>query len=212
LGASVLSSKGLAAESAGLSCEMVTAQPAAEKALLKQAPKGASRVSPHSIEVKLDSGVKRFVDASDGTHWTYCGYDKANDLHLIGRNDDQTFTGVVLFQKTGKSFVIGQDILVSPDGKTIFGSEQEDGEYGENWAIDSLDGTARWRGYAGAKIKKPGFPDEIVALFEQPRWDAQNNLTAKVDCSPGKSADPAVTLRKTNGVWAWSPPVHCSAQ
>ena len=192
-----------------MSCDKASDKPAVEKALLKQAPKGAARLGAHALAITLDNGVKRFVDTgttktSDGTHWTYCGYDKVNDLHLIGRNDDQTFTGVVLFQKTGKSFVVGQEIQVSPDGKTIFGAEQEDGEYGENWTIDSLDGTIIWHGYAGA-LKPNDKTNTILATFEQPSWDAENNLTAKVMCDDDKPHG-EVTLRKTDGAWVWSPP------
>ncbi len=212
LGASAVPSRGVAAESAGPSCEKASDSAAVESALLKAAP-GAHRIGKHAIEIKLDNGVKRFTDTgptktNDGTHWTYCGYDKVNDLHLIGRNDDQTFTGVVLLQKTGKSFVIGQSILVSPDGTKIFGSEQEDGEYGENWTILGLDGTKVWGGYGG--MLKPGDKTGgILAIFEKPSWDADGNLTAKVNCNDDDADHGSVTLKNVNGAWSWAPAVKC---
>src|SRR4051794_3968493 len=75
-----------------LSCETQKV----ERAALKQAPKGARRVSKHVLVVTLENGAQRFVDKPPhddggemgGVHWRYCGYDTDAKAHLVEMTDE----------------------------------------------------------------------------------------------------------------------------
>ena len=76
----------------------------------------------------------------DGIWWAYCGYNKKLGLHLIMENDVDTFTGVLLDDKSGKLLPGGKSVLFSPDQERYLALEQPDGQDGETIKLCTRDG------------------------------------------------------------------------
>jgi hypothetical protein len=76
--------------------------------ILKDAPSTATRIREHVLEIRFATGVKRFTDKPpyeelSGIRWTYCGYDKENKIHLIGKSDEALLQGFFFLKMPGKS-------------------------------------------------------------------------------------------------------------
>ncbi|WP_423015263.1 hypothetical protein [Undibacterium sp. Di27W] len=158
--------------------------PEVERNLMQQHPAQVSRADEHMLEVKLAKGKKQFIDkppheAMAGTHWFYCGYNAVQNVHLIGRNVDALFSGVILRHSDGKIFRAGHTILMSPKGKKFLAIEQQSGLDGEDWTVYKLYGEKLWQGYAGilsTPVKND--PVMVIAQFVNPVWRNEDVLGA----------------------------------
>ncbi|MES2039597.1 MAG: hypothetical protein V4495_17345 [Pseudomonadota bacterium] len=185
----------------------------AESKLIQQHLAQARRPSEHVLEVKYANGTKRFIDkppheSLGGTHWFYCGYNAAQDLHLIGHTVDALFSGVILRQSDGKTFKAGHTILMSPAGKKFLAIEQQNGLDGEDWAVYKLYGKKLWQGYAGIlSTPKKNEYVTVIAQFVNPSWRDEDVLEADLSCADivkGK-----VTLRTGKAAARWSSSLAC---
>ena len=184
-----------------------------EKTAMKQAPGGAKRTSEHLMEVRTSSGTRRFVDQPphdgiSGLHWLYCGYHPLTKTHLIHKQHEALFSGQLLFEDSGKILNAGHTVLFSNDGKKYLAIEQLSGMDGENWSVFDSDGKKVWRGYAGTSRKERGI-STTVSQFEQPRWDAQGELTARYVCMEPVKGKGTVVLVESGKTWGWRGQVKC---
>lgn len=195
---------GQAAESQPvLSCE----NQKVENITLKQAPKGARRVSKHVLEVNSQKGPRRFVDKPPydelgGIVWRYCGYDAAAKAHLIEVNDDSVYSGDLLWDETGTLMRAGHTVLFSPNRQAFLAIEQEDGMDGESWTVYDTGGKRIWKGYAGTMAKVDGV-DHVVSTFAHPQWSRQGALTARFECLASKTSGVVTLARSSSGNWSW---------
>ncbi|GAB3442546.1 hypothetical protein NX773_11900 [Massilia solisilvae] len=195
-----------------LSCETAKV----ERAVLRQAPKGARRVETHVLEVTTNKGRKRFVDKPPyddgdmgGLHWRYCGYNAQAKAHLIEKTDESSYSGDLLFDETGRLVHAGHTVLFSPDEKEFLAIEQEDGVDGENWAVYKADGKVVWKGYAGTIAKVDGI-DSVVSTFDHPQWNKQGELTARFVCASSKAHGLVTLARSQSGDLSWRGHGKCS--
>jgi hypothetical protein len=188
-----------------------------ERAALKQAPKGARRVSKHVLEVPLESGRKQFVDKPPhddggemgGVHWRYCGYDAQARAHLIEMIDESSYSGDLLLEQTGKLLHAGHTVLFSPSKGEFLAIKQEAGVDGEDWAVYDTTGKTIWKGYAGATANVEG-ADMVISTFERPRWTKQGVLTAQFVCASSKIRGVITLARSSSGKWRWRGHGKCS--
>jgi hypothetical protein len=193
-----------------LSCE----NQKVESAALKQAPKGARRVSKHVLEITLEKGSQRFVDKpphddGGGVHWRYCGYDDHAKAHLIEMTDEGSYSGDLLLGATGKLLHAGHTVLFSPNREEFLAIKQEAGVDGEHWAVYDTGGKTIWRGYAGTVAKVDGM-DAVVSTFEYPRWTKRGELSARFICSSSKISGVVTLARSPAGNWGWRGHAKCS--
>jgi hypothetical protein len=194
----------LAAESQPiLSCE----NQKVESITLKQAPKGARRVSKHVLEVMSQTGPRRFrdkppYDELGGVVWRYCGYDAPAKVHLIEVSDENVYTGDLLWDETGKLLRAGHTVLFSPNRQVFLAIEQEDGVDGEDWTVYDISGKPIWKGYAGTVAKVDGI-DQVVSTFVDPHWTPQGELTARFVCTSLKTNGVVTLVQSPSGHWSW---------
>jgi len=198
-----------AASETRLTCDAAVEETTIEATLMKQAPDGAKRVSEHVLELRIAGAVKRFADQPphedlEGTRWTYCGYDAANRMHLIGKRIDDEFTGVLLSENTGRQRKAGHTVFFAPDGKRFLALEQRNGKDGEDWTLYAITGRKRWSGYAG--VIRNG--KTVEAQFVEPYWNKDGTLGAHVSCSSDIS-NGTVALQATPAGMLWLPVPSC---
>ena len=179
----------------------------AESKLIQQHSAQARRPSEHVLEVKYANGTKRFIDkppheSLGGTHWFYCGYNAAQNLHLIGQTVDSLFSGVILRHSDGKTFKAGHTILMSPQRTKFLAIEQQNGLDGEDWAVYKLHGKKMWRGYAGilSKPKKNEYAT-VMAEFVNPAWRDENVLEADLSCADTVKGKLSLHVGKASPRW-----------
>jgi hypothetical protein len=191
-----------------------------DRAALELAPMGAKRLNAHVLTVNYQGGVKRFVDqppyqeAFAGAHWYYCGYLPELRAHLIGKNEEDLFSGVLLLDDTGQLVNAGQSVHPSPDGKRFLAERQQNGEDGSEWLVAERSGKSLWDGYAGVlrmQVEKPGTEPVayVVTSFEQPRWAEDGVLRAKAVCTDAPQAEGVATLVSDQGKWRWQTDLQC---
>lgn len=200
---------GAQAETAAMACGRK------EAIALRDAPLGASRASTHRLDVKWSHGVSSFRDSRgfdgdlDGIGYGYCGYVSYPGFHLISKNDNGVFTGVLLNHATGKILPAGKAVVFAPD-KRYFASVQPDGLDGEEWYVFSQTGVRQWKGLSGISAKHPTLKyDYFIATLEEPHWSASGELQATLKCSQGKRPPTLATLTHKDGQWTWQPTVAC---
>jgi hypothetical protein len=194
-----------------LQCETVFPTSAEEAARLRQAPRGAKRLSEHQLEVRWAGGSRIFKDRPpyeplDGVSWAYCGYNGALKLHLIRKRDYSLFTGVLLDDVTGRTLPGGVVILFSPDRGFYLAYEQTDGEAGEALKLYKRGGALLWTGYDF--ISSPDGKTVIVDSenMRNMRWDNRNRPQATLYLKGGRTV--TVTLMRDNkGKLDWLPRV-----
>ena len=178
-----------------LSCHTVD-----ERAAMKQAPNGAQRIGKHTLEINYKKGSKRFVDNPPhneyfGLHWRYCGYDSQTKVHLIGMDIEDLFSGQILFEDTGKLLRAGHTILFSPNRENFLAIEQPDGMYTELWSVYDISGKTIWTSQAGTMKQNHNIDSGLVeSTFEDPRWNPQGELTARVVCNLWSSQKVAASV------------------
>lgn len=195
-----------------LSCEIVKA----ERAALKQAPKGVRRVSNHVLEIRSKTGPQRFVDKPShnkgeigGVHWRYCGYDAKAKAHLIELNDESLYSGDLLLAETGQRVRTGHTVLFSPNMKEFLAIEQEAGVDGENWTVQDMTGNVVWKGYAGTVANNVDGVEMVVSTFDRPRWTGQGELTARFVCTSSNVHGTMTLVRSPSGRWSWNGHAKC---
>ena len=197
-----------------LSCTEADQSKSIELRLLKQAPYYAARISSHVLKIKFTTGDKIFTDKPpyeelNGVRWTYCGYDKASKIHLIGKSVDDIFTGIILFDRSGKMLNAGHTVIISPNKYKYLAIEQRNGRDGEDWTVMNFDGKKLWSGYAGIiKNNAKNNYESVVATFENPNWNNDSNLTAQANCI-GSTNKKAVSLINIGDLWEWAPIPKC---
>lgn len=182
-------------------------------AALGQAPSGARQLGRHVLAVSFKGGTRKFVDQPpheplSGLHWRYCGYHAEAKIHLIGMTKDGLFSGKILFEETGALLRAGHTVLFSPGRRYFLAIEQEDGIDGEWWSVYDTAGKATWSGYAGTMKPVDGI-DTVLSTFDQPRWNAQGELSARFVCADSDMKG-LVTLRPSSGGRGWRGQGTCS--
>lgn len=185
-----------------------------EGVLLQHAAGMAARTHKHILTVKYAGGTKSFVNKSPhpnfgGIDWSYCGYNKDTKVFLIGKEKDDLFSGVLLFQETGVVINAGQTVVISPDKRYILAIEQTDGIDGKEWSLLDFSGKKLWHGYAGMTKKMAlmgKMADYVYATYENPRWE--NAFVADFVCSDG-SRQGNITLTQVKNTWKWLPEYTC---
>jgi len=189
-----------------------------DAAAVSTAPHGATRSSPLLLTVNYQGGTKRFADqppyqeAFAGVHWYYCGYVPALRAHLIGKNENSLFSGVLLLDDTGQLIDAGQRVYPSPDGTWFLAERQESGEDGSRWRVADRSGKTRWDGYAGILSQKTETPgsapvDYVTASFESPQWTG-GILQARLVCGDPQ-ANGVASFVLADGKWRWQTDRDC---
>lgn len=167
---------------------------------MRQAPRGAIRVR-HRLEVHWSGGVRAFRDKPpfdaplDGLSWTYCGFSPELQMHLIGEQNIDVFTGVLLNDKTGAVLPAGEEVSYSPNRRYYLASEQPDGQDGPTLMVYRSDGRLIWRGLGGI-LESNGTGVGIG-------WNNQNQVVMEVALPGGKHQLETLTLK--SGHWRWLP-------
>jgi hypothetical protein len=190
-----------------------------DAAALKTAPRDAQRHGPHVLTVTHQAGVKRFAnrppyqEAFGGAHWYYCGFVPALRAHLVGKNEEDLFSGVLLLDDTGEMVDAGQSVLPSVDGEMFQAERQVSGEDGSRWRVATRSGTTLWDGYAGVLrtvTEQPGGPlvEHIVMSFETPSWNGRM-LKASAVCANAPQTKGVATFSLDGGRWEWRTSLTC---
>jgi hypothetical protein len=203
-----------AADSAGvLSCED---DGRTERTALRRTPDKVKRPATHLLLVVTAKGPHRFTDKPPydeplaGVKWRYCGYDAQAQAHLIGKDDEGTFTGVLLLDDSGAALPAGKRVVFAPNRQAFLASEQPDGLDGENWSVAGIDGKTIWKGYAGMPAKAPG---EFLSQFTAPYWTARGELRTRYTCAgPHALEGDARLIRSADGQWRWHTQGACPAK
>jgi hypothetical protein len=191
-----------------------------DRAPVKTAPHGAQRLSPHLLTVNYQGGVKRFEDqppyqeAFGGVHWYYCGYIPALRAHLIGRNEKNFFSGVLLLDDSGQLVNAGQTVHPSPDGKSFLAERQQNNEQDSQWLVAERSGKTFWDGFAAVyrmvREKPGGKPVEQVATwYKLPYWTEGGALRATAVCNPPE-AEGVANFVLLDGTWRWQTDLRCT--
>lgn len=185
----------------------------AERGALKQAPYGARRAAPHVLELISQHGSRQFVDKPPydelgGEHWRYCAFDRRANTHLIEHVEGDLFSGILLFDDTGKTLKAGHTVLFSPSRQAFLAIEQQSGMDGESWTLYDLSGKIMWQGYAGIIGKVDGV-EMVAASFDRPRWNAKGELTARAECSASGAKGSVILHPSEPGSAAWRGAFTC---
>lgn len=196
-----------AAEPSGvLSCESGRT----ERDALKRTPAKVKRPAKHVLVVVTAKGPQRFVDKPpydeplSGVSWQYCGYDNQAKAHLIGKIDEDIFTGVLLFDETGATLPAGETVWFAPNRQAFLAAVQPNGLDGQNWSVAGIDGKPIWQGYAGMPGKERG---QFLSQFTAPQWSARGELRTAYACAgPSGKEGVARLIRSADGKWGWHVP------
>lgn len=180
-----------------------------EKTIIKETGPNIKRVNDHSLEVSYAKGKHEFKDQPpheplDGIHWFYCAFNANLKLHLIEKDDVDTFTGVLLNHDTGEIYEAGKTVSFSPDKKLYFAVSQVDGMYYETWAIYNSSGKKLWAGTSGITDST----GSIAIELKQPTWLPNNQLSAQTSCPTSKEYI-SITLATNNDHYEWLPKLKC---
>ena len=188
---------------------------AKEPATLKAAPPGVRRTSKNELRVGWKAGTRIFRDSGyvdgylGGIDYRYCGYDPVSGFHLISKQDNDVFGGVLLDQATGRVLPAGTRVAFSPDLSQYFAASQLDGLDGENWHLYSISRGRLWKGLSGITARDHKLDYEyFVAELSNPHWSAQNQLQATLTCAD-KSRSATVTLSRRGTTFVWLPALAC---
>ena len=176
-------------------------------------PGKAKRLAEHVLVVstaytKLIFKDKPPYDENFPTlRWEYCTYSSVQKMHLLIKDQDTDFSGILVDDVTGKQLPAGQDVIFSNDGQMYAAFVQPDGLDGRELYVYKRDGTQLWQGYDFIE-GKPGY---ILATFDEHylHWNQHNQLQGMAMCSPDKKFGLVTLTKQENGNWAWLPEVHC---
>ncbi len=174
----------------------------------------AKRLTAHILQVSTAHTKLIFKDKPPydeelaGTKWQYCGYSTALKMHLVRKDEDVTFSGVLIEDATAKQLPAGEDVIFTDDGLLYTAFVQPDGLDGREMSIYQRDGTLLWQGYDFIEGEK----NQIAAYFDESyiHWNSKRNqLQATAMCYPNKKAGLVTLTRQDNGKWVWLPKVNC---
>jgi hypothetical protein len=164
--------------------------------------------------VPWSKGVRAFADSGtvegemSGVAYQYCGF--AHGYHLIRKNEEALFTGVLLDTLTGSVLPAGHTVIFAPDTTRYFAAQQPDGLDGEEWLLYTRGGARIWKGLSGLEARSAtGNWTYFIATFEQPRWSTAGDLQATLRCANDTTKTAVVTLRSTRGRYRWMPGIVC---
>ena len=169
-----------------------------------------SRPSRHELRVLVNGKTLKFIDKApygedmDGTRYEFC--DRQDGYILLQFFDDMVFTGKLIDEASGAVTPGGEDVILSPDRRAYFASEQPDGLDGNVWKIYAINGKQSWSGYSF--ITEPGNADMAMAYLSAPAWDDKGRFSATAQCANSRKTW-KTTLTKNAGAWDWSPIVKC---
>jgi hypothetical protein len=185
-----------------------------EAAALHDAPKGVERVSKSRLLVPWSKGLRPFADSGtvegemSGVAYQYCGF--TYGYHLVKKNEEELFTGVLVDTLTGRVLPAGHTVIFAPDTTRYFAAQQPGGLDGEEWLLYTRGGARIWKGLSGVEAKSPtGSWTYFIATLEQPRWSTAGDLQATLRCADDTTKSAVVTLRFSRGRYRWMPAVAC---
>lgn len=190
-----------------------------EGEFLKQAPHGAKRTSKHILEIKFSAGVKEFIDKppyddpdylnTEGIAWSYCGYNKVVDAHLIVKRDELLYTGSLLFEASGKVIKAGNTVVFSPNKQNFIAFTHLQGGDIEQWDLWDIYGHKLWSGFSYIVLPlKPTDSYPEVAEFDNPTLSDNLQIDAHVKCMKSNKTG-SVTLKESSGKSIWPPKIEC---
>lgn len=177
-------------------------------------PTKAKRLTTHVLQVSTAHGKLIFKDKPPydeefaGTKWQYCGYSAPLKMHLVSKDENVTFSGVLIDDATAKQLPAGQDAIFTDDGQLYAAFVQPDGLDGREMSIYQRDGTLIWQGYDFIEVEK----GQIAAYFDESyiHWNSKRNqLQATAVCYPDKKIGLVTLTHQENGEWVWLPKVNC---
>jgi hypothetical protein len=180
------------------------ARSARELENLKTAPHAAYRSGKHTLVIRWQRGNRSFRDQPpytaelDGVHWSYCGFNSFLKMHLIGKQDVDVLTGVLLNDSTGAMFAAGETVLFSPSAKYYLAYEQPDGQDGATIRLYDVKGGLLWKGF-NRLLSADG--KNIVADFESVSWTKDDKLIAEYEDRNNRHK--VILTRDKEGNWGW---------
>jgi hypothetical protein len=180
---------------------------------IAKSPTKAKRLASHILRVNTAHTHLIFKDKppyDDGfptLRWEYCGYNSALKMHLVHKDEDTVFSGVLIDDITAKQIPAGQDVLFSDDEQLYAAFVQPDGLDGRELSIYTRDGIVLWHGYDFIEAQK----DHILATFDEGylHWNKKNQLQGVAVCVTGKKFGLVTLTDQGDGEWTWLPNVHC---
>lgn len=179
-----------------------------ETEFLRHAPNRARRIDKRQIEIAWQGGKRVFRDeppydeALSGVRWAYCGYDPTLRLHLVSKNDNSLFTGILLDDRTGRLLPGGHNVLFSPDQRYYLTFEMEDGDVTELLKLYRRSGELLWSGHNGLTSVPEG---SLLATFQNPHWEAPDRVQTVAVPNGGIKPFPITLARRGDGKWSWAP-------
>lgn len=180
---------------------------AEESARLKQAPHGTRRVDGHAIEVGWSGGKlmlkdKQPYDDPDSVRWTYCGYNEVLKVHMVLKDGEAVFSGVLVDDRNGAILPGGQKLLFSKKAEYYLAYYQDDGRDGKTLKLYQRDGTLLWKGFDGLLTSDGKYQ---VAYFEKMQWDDQDRPQAIAHDIKSGNVQTVTLTQSSSGKWNWSP-------
>lgn len=188
----------------GTAAELTHEGSSSEAKEIRNAPHPAIRTEKHTLEIHWQHGKHVFQDRPpfdeplDGIEWAYCGYNPQLKMHLIGKQDVDVFTGVLLDDSTGSILQAGETVVFSPDASLYLAYEQPDGQDGPTIKLFNRKGTLLWKGYDGI-LSADG--KSVIADFEKVRWGDSDRLIAEYTAE-GRSHK-MILIKSGEGKWVW---------
>lgn len=189
-----------------------------DAAALKKAPSNVKRMLKGrvlTVTLNVDSKKENLVykdsEKKDGElsglRWLYCGYNSAMKLHLIKKEEEGYFSGILIDENTGEDFEAGYRIIVSHGGEHIFAARQPNGMDGEEWLLLNRYGKILWKGESFFTDKKKS----IIAELESPDFDKEGNLNAVQKCTSDapKKKTGRIILKKKDSKFEWASKIKC---
>ena len=187
-----------------LSAELIHEGSLGEAREIRDAPHSAIRFDRHTLKVRWQGGERVFRDRPpfdeplDGIGWAYCGYNPQVKMHLIGKQNEDVFTGVLLNDLTGALLQAGETVIFSPDERLYLAYEQPDGQDGPTIKMFTRTGSLLWKGYDGL-LSADGKNE--IADFDRVWWSGNDHLIAEYAVS-GR-AQKVILIKSGTGKWAW---------
>ena len=177
-------------------------------------PIKAKRLTEHVLLVSTSHSKVIFKDKPPYDEnfpllrWEYCAYSAAQKMHLVLKDQDTDFSGILLDDITGKQLPAGQDVIFSDDGQMYVAFAQPDGLDGREMIVYQRDGRKLWQGFDFIE----GEPGYILANFDEHylHWNKKNQLQGMAVCLDGKKFGLVTLSKQKNDDWAWLPKVYCS--
>jgi len=178
------------------------------QAIRKLAGDVVKRRSAHALDISVAGKVKKFIDRPphdepfSGVHYYFC--DRKAGFILLFKTDESVFSGTLINEHTGAITPGGEQVILSPDRRAYFVSEQPDGLDGEQWKIYFVDGKLSWSGFSFISNH-----DHAHAYLEKPMWGLNGEFMAEAMCTQKPEKRWTVKLVNKDGRWEWSPKKKC---